>query len=460
MSAPIQTVPMSLTMQDSKFARIGNLCVLYFSQGVPWAFITVAFVAVLVENDAIVDDQVAALTLAGTLPWMFGKLVLGPLIDRVRFPAYGLRRPWIIIAQLGMIVTMATFLTLDDPLAEGNLEAGLPTIMLFFLIHNVFATLQDVSSDALAVDLIPEEDLARANGFMFASKGFGFMFAAIVLGGILSESGFQAALTVQLPVLAAIMMVPIFLRERPEDRRFPWDAKAEVTSSSASVNTMSFGEIITGLRSALSSGAPAWALLFAVMMWIGGGMGAGMGMIDVQFPFLFIEQLEWSDTEYLALKGGLITLATLLGVLTGGELGRRFGMQNVLWWGIIVGATITTLWSLGRSQWSDAGIMTLVWIVWTFVWGIVGNNVVAMLMSQTESNLGGTQFSVYMTLINVGALSGTLLSPTILETLGGNFANLFLIGAVLQFSLLYPLSKIRNFTSSIDESTMISHAEE
>ena len=441
---------MSMTMQDSKLGRLGTLCVLYFSQGVPWAFITVAFVAVLVENDAIVDDQVAALTLAGTLPWMFGKLVLGPLIDRVRFPSYGLRRPWIIIAQLGMIVTMGTFLTLDDPLADGNLESGLPTIMLFFLIHNVFATLQDVSSDALAVDLIPEEDLARANGFMFASKGFGFMFAAIVLGGILSDSGFQAALTVQLPVLTAIMMVPIFLRERPDDRRFPWDTNTEVTSSSAEVDTMSFGDIVTGLRSALSGGAPAWALLFAAMMWIGGGMGAGMGMIDVQFPFLFIEELNWSDTEYLALKGGLITLATLLGVLTGGELGRRFGMQNVLWWGIIVGATITTLWSLGRSQWGDAGIMTLVWIVWTFVWGIVGNNVVAMLMSQTESNLGGTQFSIYMTLINVGALSGTLLSPSILDTLGGSFPNLFLIGAVLQFSLLFPLSKIRNASIGLD----------
>ncbi|MGB2029576.1 MAG: MFS transporter, partial [Candidatus Poseidoniaceae archaeon] len=302
------------TLQESKRARLGTLCALYFAQGVPWAFITVAFVAVLVNNDAISDEQVAALTFAGTLPWMFGKLVLGPLIDRVRFPAYGLRRPWIIIAQLGMIITMGIFLTIDDPLVAENLEAGLPTIMLFFLIHNIFATLQDVSSDALAVDLIPEEDLSRANGFMFASKGFGFMFSAIVLGGILSDSGFQAALTVQLPVLAVIMLVPIFLRERPGDRRFPWDAATGEGGSSAESDTMSFGEIVSGLRSALSGGAPAWALMFAVMMWIGGGMGAGMGLIDIQFPFLFIEELGWSDTEYLALKGGLITLATLLGV--------------------------------------------------------------------------------------------------------------------------------------------------
>ena len=37
--------------------------------------------------------------------------------------------------------------------------------------------------------------------------------------------------------------------------------------------------------------------------------------------------------------------------------------------------------------------MTLVWIVWTFVWGIVGNNVIALLMSLTESDLGGTHNS-------------------------------------------------------------------
>jgi len=156
----------------------------------------------------------------------------------------------------------------------------------------------------------------------------------------------------------------------------------------------------------------------------------------------------------------LITLATLFGVLTGGELGRRFGIQNVLWWGIIAGASITTLWTLGRSQWGDAGVMTLVWIVWTFVWGIVGNNVIALLMSLTESDLGGTQFSLYMTLINVGALSGTLLSPSVLEALGGNFPNLFLIGAVLQFCLLFPLSKIRGASTSAPQSEMLTGATE
>ena len=143
------------------------------------------------KTDSIVDDQVAALTLAGTLPWMFG-VGSWPSIGSTRFPAYGLRRPWIIIAQLGMIITIAAFLTLEDPLADGNLEAGLSTIVcFFFLIHNIFATLQDVSSDALAVDLIPDEDLARANGFMFASKGFGFMLPLLSLAASYPAQGFR-----------------------------------------------------------------------------------------------------------------------------------------------------------------------------------------------------------------------------------------------------------------------------
>ena len=234
---------------------------------------------------------------------MFGKLVLGPLIDRARFPSYGLRRPWIIIAQLGMIVTMGTFPTLDDPLADGNLESG-PTIMLFFLIHNIFPLRCKMSSDALAGPHSRRRPGPCEWFHVRFGKGFGFMFAAIALGGILSASGFQAALTVQLPVLTAIMMgiTPFSFENAPTIADSHGIPIREVTSS-AEVDTMSFGDIVTGLRSALSGGAPAWALLFAAMMWIGGGMGAGMGMIDHSSPSCLSKNWNWSDTEYLALKG-------------------------------------------------------------------------------------------------------------------------------------------------------------
>ena len=40
-------------------------------------------------------------------------------------------------------------------------------------LHNVFNSLQDVSVDALAVDLLPEDERGKANGLMFGSKYLG-----------------------------------------------------------------------------------------------------------------------------------------------------------------------------------------------------------------------------------------------------------------------------------------------
>ena len=71
-------------------------------------------------------------------------------------------------------------------------------------------------------------------------------------------------------------------------------------------------------------------------------------------------------------------------------------------------------------------------MIWTFVWGIVGANLIALLMSLTTSELGGTQFSLYMTAINIGAISGTMISPKILEMLGDSYPNLFIVGATFQ----------------------------
>ena len=419
-------------LNESKLSRYGTLCALYFFQGVPWAFIAVAFVTYLVglETIDVSDDQIATLTLMGTLPWMFGKLILGPLIDRYQSSSMGRRRPWILGAQLGMIVTMAAFLAIDAP--EENLQA----IGLFFLVHNIFAALQDVSSDALAVDVLEENEISFANGIMFVSKGFGFMFAALVLGGVLLESGFQAALMVQLPVLALFMLVPFFILEKKGDRRFPGprqDASVEEFES------LSFGEIWGSLMLAFKNKTARWALLLSSVVWIGGGMGASMGIIDIQFPFLFQRELGWSEEEYLALKGVVIFLMTMIGFFIGGMLGSKFGSHKIMTYAVGLGTVMTIVWSLLRANWTNPDFMQFYWMLWTIVWGVVGANLIALLMSVTTSDLGGSQFSVYMTGINFGAILGTQVSPAVFDAVGENYPNLFLVGAGFQVIVLLVL---------------------
>ena len=440
-------------MQESRFARFGTVCALYFAQGVPWFFIATVLVTFLVDNNSMDDTQKLALISAGMIPWIIGKLVLGPVIDRYRFPRMGQRRPWVLISQLGMMLTMAAFLLVDDPASD------LETLGMFFLIHNIFAALQDVSSDALAVDTLSDEELPLANGLMFVAKGFGAMFAVLGLSRVLNDSGFHAALQVQIVVLAAIMLIPLFVRERPGDQMFPWSEASTEASSAEGDEVMTFGEIVTAFRSAVSVSTAKMALVLCTIMWIGGGMGTGMGVIDFQWEFLFVDELNWDAQDFLDAKGLPVFLMTMLGFLVGGLLGSKFGSKKTLTVAVAVGTVMTVAWSALRGQWADSGMMLQIWLVWTLVWAVVGANLLAFLMSVTSKEVAGTQFSIYMTLINVGAFAGNALSPILLDVAGGSFPNLFLFGAAFQALVFLVLLQIKDEDVASASSTGLQESE-
>jgi len=207
-------------LTESKMRRYVSLCVLYVAQGLPSGFANVAFVAFLVTN-GIAVEQIAILFATVYLPWTF-KFIWGPVIDMIRFPQFGIRRPWILFAETGMIVSLATLLFVPDLVASIQLV----TILLF--IHNLFSSLQDVSVDALAVDILEPDEVATVNGLMFAAKRGGIIFGGAILGMMVVPFGIKSAIMVQLPLLILIMMLPLFLRERPGDRLFPWSKQEEV----------------------------------------------------------------------------------------------------------------------------------------------------------------------------------------------------------------------------------------
>ncbi|MGB1568103.1 MAG: hypothetical protein ACPHBQ_06465, partial [Candidatus Poseidoniaceae archaeon] len=96
------------TLVESYRARVLTLCALYVAQGIPWGFITVTFVTYLAV-EGVGAGQLAFLLTLGTLPWSV-KFLWGPIIDRYQFPEMGKRRPWILIAQSGMIVVLSSML--------------------------------------------------------------------------------------------------------------------------------------------------------------------------------------------------------------------------------------------------------------------------------------------------------------------------------------------------------------
>ena len=207
------------SLAENKMRRYVSLCILYVAQGLPSGFANVAFVAFLVTN-GIAVEQIAILFATVYLPWTF-KFIWGPVIDMIRFPQFGIRRPWILFAETGMIISLSTLLFVPDLVASIQLV----TILLF--IHNLFSSLQDVSVDALAVDILEPDEVATVNGLMFAAKRGGIIFGGAVLGMMVVPFGIKSAIMVQLPLLILIMMLPLFLRERPGDRLFPWSKQEE-----------------------------------------------------------------------------------------------------------------------------------------------------------------------------------------------------------------------------------------
>ena len=63
---------------------------------------------------------------------------------------------------------------------------------------------------------------------MFTAKTLGGMIGGAGLGTIISYTGIRGALIVQIPILLAIMMVPLYVRERPGEKLLPWSEDSDL----------------------------------------------------------------------------------------------------------------------------------------------------------------------------------------------------------------------------------------
>jgi PAT family beta-lactamase induction signal transducer AmpG len=407
------------TLVDSYRARVITLSALYVAQGVPWGFITVTMVTFLAAEGADAGDLAYLLTL-GTLPWSF-KFLWGPIIDRFQILELGRRRPWILIAQTGMIALLITMLMVPD------LTDNISLLGALFFVYNVFTALQDVSTDALAVDVLQSHEFERVNSYMFTAKSLGGVIGGAGLGTIIGTVGIKGAFLIQIPILVLIMMVPLFMRERPGEKRFPWD-EAEVVEmeempDEEGQEVRDFAVILSNIRTAFSVRSAQLGIVVSLVISL------AFILIPI-LPLLFLQELGWSQEEFNATKGGIILIVTMFGAMAGGELGRRFGGKSMLMFAAL-GASLTTLtWGMLDSMWGEGWFMMLVWIIHTFLWAIVSICAYSLMMRVTWAEVGGTQFTGYMAMMNLSAIIGYQLAPIFAARY--DYQTIFYIAAVLE----------------------------
>ena len=380
-----------MALSNSRPQRVIMLCAMYFAQGVPWGFMTIALVSFLTQR-GITATQAGTLTAVVLIPWTF-KLVWAPLIDTVTIRSMGRRRPWIIGAEMMMAVSLLGLLMM------GDMTENLRMLWWMFFIHNCFASLQDVSTDALAVDVLPQSEQGRTNGMMWGSKLVGKGLGAAVMATVIDSWGLQAAVMIQFGLLMVIMVLPMLMLERPGEKRFPWSRGQAQGVASGSVRSLV--SVLTDLFRAFASMTTSVYFLFGLVHVI------GWGIVEVSTKTLYTQKLNWHFTE-VSNVAGLAVFPEIAAALFGGYLADRFGRRLVMTIGFggygllaVIFGSCPGLWD---TRWFAAGYLFL--NPGILAMGAVGFLSMGMRLSWTKS--AATMFTVYMTVSNIGHVIGNM----------------------------------------------------
>ncbi len=373
-----------LTLASNALVKIVSLCMLYVAQGITHGFLATTLVAYLVGRGLKSEDVAETLAVAA-LPWAF-KWVWGPIIDRFSSSALGRRRPWVLSAQAMMIITTLLLLLV------GDLATNLKLVAWIILAHNVFKSLQDVSVDALAIDILAEHERGRANGLMYGCSYLGALIG-INLTYVVTRVGIDASICVMAVLLTLIMMIPILLREREGEKQFPWsDGKAmTVDDDEEGISTLA---LFKSLGRAFSLRSTILCAITAVMLYIAYNVMAPLGAV------LMIQKLGWSEEFYsqLATVGSIFAMAGSMG---GGFLADRLGHRRSV---ILAMTGLSVLWivaALNIPWWHVAAYHMVTACFGGLFMGFMASSYFSLAMDVSWKKVGGSQFSTYMALLNL-----------------------------------------------------------
>ena len=403
------------------------MCILYFAQGFPWGFMLTALLSFLASKGLTIAES-GQLTAMATLPWTF-KLFWGPVIDSFIYEKMGKRRPWILFAQIGMALSLVAMIFM------GDISENISLLGWMFFLHNCFASLQDVSCDALAVDVLLPEEQGKVNGAMWGSKIIGTGTGAAAMGTLLVSNGLVFTILVQTLLMLVIMIFPLFILERPGEKRFPWNKGRDSSTDLNHSNSHSPLTVIKDLITAFSKAPCYFAALFIIISAINQGINGAV------LPVFYNATLGWESDTYSQVVGGPGTILEFFGAILGGVMADRFGRRKVFFIG----------WGSFSVLSGIFGFMTLsmpelpVWfqgfylIAYPFCIAVGTVGMFALAMALSWSKASATMFTSYMAISNLSVVIGNKLI--------GPLSDIFSIGqiyVIMMFVCLTPVVLLKS----------------
>lgn len=394
--AAIQALP---TLAHSRWLRFLTLGVMYSAQGLPFGFFTIAIPSWM-ANQGFAATEIASFIGVVMLPWSL-KLIAAPVMDRWGYAPMGYRRPWILAAQAGVMLSFFGF---------GLIPTELFWMSAIGCLTNTFAASQDVAVDGLAIDILPDTDRARANGFMFGgqflgislgSSGGGYALLYLGVGGV----GLLAGL-----IMLLILLFPVLLLERPGERRFPWSPGQASKRDAVAASTVA---LLKGTATALL--LPASLILFFNQF----GTRLAEGVVIAHLPIYTVQTLGLADTTYndFSTAGGIS--AAILGVLVSPWF-DKVRAHNAFWLTCWLFVAVIALLPFTLEQWPMISIVAH-WVTLH----LMGITLTATMMRFCHPAFAATQFAIFMAMANLNYSMGAFLYAEIVTFMDSTEVLLF-----------------------------------
>lgn len=386
-----------MILEQSAKLRLMTVFLFYFTQGVPTGLFFYVIPAWLASNGAS-TVAVAGVVSASILPWTL-KFILGFIMDRYTYLPMGRRRIWIIGAQ----TTIVTMLLLAAILAPGSSEIWLLSILGF--LANAGTAFQDVSIDSLAVDIMPEDERAKAAGVMFGGQILGISATTFVGGLLIAFYGTKAAYLAAAMVVTCVLIFGICIREREGEGRFPWsDGRAHPRNIALQVDA--WKPLL--INSAKAMLAPL--SLVALMIFLVRSMPNGVA--EAYHPGLATNIGGWTQTDYTNTISAAQFVTGVLALTLGGWSVAKIGAQRAAF--IMCGAVglFALSFGLARNYWTDASLLTAYFWQKEFLAVMLTVAIIPIAMRLCDPRVAATQFTLYMAASNVGRPLGNSVAAT------------------------------------------------
>ncbi|MCW8812645.1 MAG: MFS transporter [Chlorobium sp.] len=292
-----------------------------------------------------------------------------------------------------MILSFLSMSLIIDPLNH------LPVLMALGFIVSFFEVSQDIAVDGMAIDILPVDQQARANGLMWGSKTLGISASVATGSWIMSEYGYFYAIVSFSLIVSIIILIPLLLRERPGEKLLPW-TKGEVSKSAEKIQLHSWKTIFKSL-------VKVFFLPVSFMMGIAAfSFSVGRGLIDTLLPVFTVQGLGWADTHYSQIFATANLISGIGGMIIGGFLIDYFGKVKMISIYLTLLIVLIGTMSFLNIYWKNE-IFVMGFIIGFYV--LITFTTIAIFASAMQlcwKRVAATQFTLYMAISNLGLASG------------------------------------------------------